>query len=110
MPPEIFEVANLKTLILSNNPISSIPKDIAKLKNLTNLQMNQCSLYDDGIPEEISALNLEELSLSGNALTSIKPLTCILSLKRLNASQNEILEIPLEVTPSIILDQQVEET
>ncbi len=97
IPKEIFEIENLHTLILSNNPVKMIPPEIASLKNLKSLHMASCELFDDSIPEQLSSLQLEELILSNNGLTNFDKLTGLFSLKRLNLSSNEILSLPADV-------------
>lgn len=97
IPPEVFGLANLKTLILSNNPIQTIPKEIGALKALKTLQVADCSLFDDSIPEELTTLPLEEITLTSNGLTNFELLTKIASLKKINLGGNDIVEIPTSV-------------
>lgn len=97
IPPEVFALSDLKTLIISNNPVQAIPKEIGNLKSLKTLQAADCSLFDDSIPEELVTLPLEELTLTSNGLTNFELMTKIASLKRLNLGGNDIVEIPQSV-------------
>jgi Leucine-rich repeat (LRR) protein len=97
IPPEVFALTGLKTLILSNNPLKTISKEISALKSLKTLQMADCGLFDDSLPEEITTLPLEELTLTSNGLTNFELLTKITSLRRLNLAGNDIVEIPASV-------------
>ena len=100
IPAEVFALTGLKTLILSNNPLKSVSKEIGALKSLKVLQMTDCGLFDDSIPEEITSLPLEELTLSSNGLTTFELLTKLTTLKRLNLAGNDIVEIPVSVKPT----------
>lgn len=97
IPPEVFTLTGLKTLILSNNPLQSIPKEIEALSQLKTLQLADCSLFDDSLPEELYKLPLEELTLANNGFTKFDEITRIESLKRLNLAGNDILTIPESV-------------
>ena len=97
IPPEVWELTGLKTLILSNNPLQKIPKEIAALKSLKVVQLADCSLFDDSFPEEIMTLPLEELTLTSNGITDFSLMTKIPTLKRLNLAGNDIVEIPVTV-------------
>lgn len=97
IPIEVFSLVDLKTLILSSNPLQNIPKEIGNLKSLKTLQLADCSLFDDSIPEEITSLPLEEITLTSNGLTNFELLVKISTLKRLNLAGNDIVEIPITV-------------
>jgi len=106
IPPEIFDIPNLHTLILSDNQIETIPPQISKLKNLKNLQLASCGIFDDGLPQELATLPLEELSLASNGLNTIDLLTRIPTLKKLNLQSNDILTIPATVARINPLDRR----
>lgn len=97
IPAEVFGVKNLKTLILSNNPLSEISPNIAELQELRSLHMGDCQLTTELFPKEFGSLKLEELNLAQNMLTDIQFLTGIKTLKRLNLMGNELLDLPVEV-------------
>ena len=109
IPEEVFGLTGLKTLILSNNPLQKIAQEIGSLQSLKTLQMAECNLFDDSLPEEITKLPLEELTLTSNGLTSFDLLTQIPTLKRLNLASNDILTIPSSVLLHLTVDQQFEE-
>lgn len=93
----MFKIQGLKTLILSNNPLQKIPSEISLLTQLQILQLADCSLFDDSLPEELTTLQLEELTLANNGLTKFDLVTKIVSLKRLNISGNDVMTLPQDV-------------
>lgn len=97
IPAEVFTVKNLKTLILSSNPLSEISPSIAQLQELRSLHLGDCQLTSEIFPKEFGSLKLEELNLAHNMLTDIQFLTSIKCLKRLNLMGNELLDLPVEV-------------
>ena len=75
IPKEIFELKNLKKLILRNNKIKTIPSDIENLKRL------------------------ETLDLSGNNISNFYAKICTLkNLKILNLNNNLVKSIPLQIS------------
>lgn len=103
IPEEVFSLVDLKTLILSNNPLQTIPKQIEALSKLRILQLADCSLFDDSLPDELLKLPLEELTLANNGFTNFDKLTKIETLKRLNLASNDILSVPESVNYYLIL-------
>eukprot|EP00331_Platyophrya_macrostoma_P013906 CAMPEP_0176422218 /NCGR_PEP_ID=MMETSP0127-20121128/9613_1 /TAXON_ID=938130 /ORGANISM="Platyophrya macrostoma, Strain WH" /LENGTH=268 /DNA_ID=CAMNT_0017803047 /DNA_START=14 /DNA_END=820 /DNA_ORIENTATION=+ len=98
IPAEVFELTNLTTLILSFNPLESIPAEIKNLVNLETLHIANCGLYDNQIHDNLWELSkLRELDISKNKLTRIKNLTKLTGLTRLDASQNELIEMPDDI-------------
>jgi len=99
VPAEVCKLSNLKTLILSNNPLKTIPLEIGELKSLQILQLSSCDLFDESIPAEVwkGLTLLEEINLSNNGLTNMEPLMDLVGLKRVNLSNNELLKIPVSV-------------
>ncbi|OGC77574.1 MAG: hypothetical protein A2Z27_00115 [candidate division Zixibacteria bacterium RBG_16_50_21] len=82
VPPEVFELTGLTSLILNHNKLNVIPKEISTLQQLTELQIHGNRLT--ALPEELSKLSkLEKLGLSTNALTAIPPV--IFKMKALHA-------------------------
>ena len=102
IPAEVFGVKNLKTLILSNNPLSEISPNIAELQELRSLHMGDCQLTTELFPKQFGSLKLEELNLAQNMLTDIQFLTGIKTLKRLNLMGNELLDLPVEVIHCLV--------
>jgi len=97
LPPEIAELKNLTTLELFGNQLTSLPPEIAGLTNLTTLYLfgNQLT----SLPPEIAELkNLTALDLSRNQLTSLP--SEIVELKNLTAldlSDNQLTSLPPEI-------------
>lgn len=117
IPPEIFELKNLKSLNLRNNKISNIPPEITRLKrlekldisnnNISNFYANICRLkklqvlnFNNNkiktIPIQINLLSeLRKLSLSGNYINSLpKQMAGLKKLRSINISKNPINNFP----------------
>ena len=100
IPPQVFTILSLHTLILSQNPIQSIPAEIKNLKKLKILHLVKCELTDDSIPVDIKDTNIEDIDISYNNLSSLSNILSIASLKKLSARHNDILSIqPSDVRP-----------
>ncbi len=70
VPKELGNLSKLKTLILSVNNLPSIPKELGNLSKLTHLELHHNRLTS--IPKELGNLSkLTYLNLGGNYLTSI---------------------------------------
>ena len=120
IPDEIFTYKNLQKLILRNNKIRSIPKEISQLKrlkmidlsnnridvlyapifsltNLETLYLNQNHIKS--IPTQVGQLKkLRRISISGNRLTSLpKEFINLTNLEFLNISFNPFNHFPLEI-------------
>ena len=68
LPPALFSIDNLQTLEISENPINSLPEEIAKLTKLRKLFCLHCGLTV--LPDFLGSLAyLEELRMSVNAIT-----------------------------------------
>lgn len=101
LPESLFELTNLKVLIISGNPLVNLPAQLANLTNLQTLHASNCDLEDGCIPEELYAAlpNLVELNIAQNHITSIQGIfNGFPNLKRVNMSQNEILSLPEDET------------
>ncbi len=97
IPHEIFNLKNLKTLILRSNNIKHIPNKIVKLTSLTELD-----LYDNllsKIPHEIFNLkNLKTLRLVRNNIKHIpSKIVELTNLTDLDLYDNLLSEIPDEI-------------
>ena len=95
IPPQVFELLDLKVLILSSNPLRRIPSEIGCLTQLKTLHLVNCELGDEGLPEELYSLqNLEELNLGMNHLNEVEGLLSRFEkMARLNLSNNDVLSI-----------------
>ncbi|MFZ4729681.1 MAG: leucine-rich repeat domain-containing protein, partial [Pseudanabaena sp.] len=94
IPQEIFQLTNLKELLVAYNQITAIPDEIANLANLTTLDINRNQITV--IPDEIAQLsNLNWLSLSNNQITAIPDaISNLANLTTLDLSNNQITVIP----------------
>jgi Leucine-rich repeat (LRR) protein/GTPase SAR1 family protein len=123
IPDQVFELEWLTELIITNdlesntqkntkltsepNVLVSIPKDIARLKDLKKLRIGAAGTSPWAITDisPLSALkSLEELNLSGNRIIDIDPLIELNQLTVLDLSQNEIEYIPPFNSPLKTLD------
>jgi internalin A len=103
IPAEVFDLTNLKTLLLSFNSIYEISDPIFQLENLSHLDLSYNQLHD--FPEVTKdQKKLQYLNLSGNKLSDL-PATIIKfsSLRDLNLSQNNFERIPEPVYKMISL-------
>ena len=102
IPPELFDLTNLRVLNLSGNEelTGEIPSQIANLANLTGLVLKDNNLTGE-IPPEIGKLtNLRVLYLHGNQLAGAIPPTLgnLLRLRGLDLNGNQLVgEIPAEL-------------
>jgi len=69
LPPEIYQLKNLKRLYLQGNSLTSLPPEISQLTNLQELVINDNRLRV--LPPELGQMtNLKFLYLPGNRLSS----------------------------------------
>ncbi|MEA5260836.1 leucine-rich repeat domain-containing protein [Arcicella aquatica] len=85
---------SVKKLIIKHKNYKSIPKDIFKYSNLTELTLHNTNIKR--IPKEIQYLqNLEYLNLSYNRIRRVDPsITKLKKLKLLNLSNNNLKQLP----------------
>ncbi len=97
LPQLISKFENLRTLILDDNNLATLPKDFENLRNLTKLYLAGNNLTN--IPESICKLTtLNYLTLNDNQLAVIPQNIANLSnLVYLNLRNNHLLNIPNEV-------------
>ncbi|MBC1294859.1 leucine-rich repeat domain-containing protein, partial [Nostoc sp. UCD122] len=93
-PEAIAKLTNLTQLDLNGNRITQIPEVIAKLTNLTQLHLSSNKITQ--IPEVIAKLtNLTQLHLDGNRITQIPEVIAKLTnLTQLHLDGNRITQIP----------------
>ena len=97
MPPEIAQLAALKTLSLNRNQLTALPPEIAQLTALQSLLLNDNQLT--ALPPEIGQLTaLQGLYLTGNQLTALPPeIAQLTALKTLFLSRNLLTVLPPEI-------------
>lgn len=93
-PAELFDVAGLTTLYLSDNSLREIDPAVYSLDKLTYLNLDRNSITN--IPEGVSRLkSLKWLRLNDNNLTGLpKDMGELKNIKRLYLSKNELTEVP----------------
>ena len=117
LPPEIGNLTNLRSLVLSFNDLTVLPAEIGNLTNLVNLYLNNnqlmvlpprigklsslqyLNLRDNrlmGLPREIGNLTLlTDLDLRSNQLTELSPqLGTLIERGIVNVSGNPLTELP----------------
>ncbi|MDV3351612.1 COR domain-containing protein [Leptothoe sp. LEGE 181152] len=94
VPKELGQLTNLTRLYLSQNQLTSVPKELGQLTNLMVLYLSQNQLTS--MPKELGQLtNLMVLYLSQNQLTSVpKELRQLVNLTWLDLSQNQLTSVP----------------
>nr|MBW4451109.1 leucine-rich repeat protein [Spirirestis rafaelensis WJT71-NPBG6] len=94
IPEAIAKLTNLTQLDLYNNKITEIPEAIANLTNLTQLVLYNNQITE--IPEAIANLtNLTQLVLYNNQITEIpEAIAKLTNLTQFDLSGNQITEIP----------------
>lgn len=94
---EIGQLADLESLILSDNSLDALPPEFGNLTKLTELCLSRNALEE--FPNAILGLTgLRELELDGNLLKAIPSSIGKLSnLEMLNIGENELSEIPPEI-------------
>jgi Leucine-rich repeat (LRR) protein len=97
LPPEIWEMTNLKGLYVNGTSLTSLPSAIGNLTNLESLTLRNTSLAT--LPPEIGNLtNLRSLDLSGTSITSLPPeIGNLTNLQILNLSETNITSLPPEI-------------
>ncbi|KAL5016200.1 hypothetical protein ScPMuIL_005789 [Solemya velum] len=99
VPPEIGILTKIKYLDLSNNSLSSFPPDVASLPCLHTLNVGMNCLTEFPPVGEIKSLHV--FRISHNKLTSLPEGLCsskLIHLSEISASNNQITELPVEVS------------
>lgn len=91
LSPSILLLNTIKDLLLNNNEIESIPREIYKLKNLEKLNLSHNKLRN--IPPELGrTVSLKELYLNDNFISSVPmELGTLYNLEILNLSNNPLI-------------------
>jgi uncharacterized protein YwqG len=107
LPAEVLRLSELRELTIVNSssyvpeprklPLSSLPDDIASLKNLTSLHISGARL--EHLPESLGELeSLQNLCVAHCCLqTTPDSVWQLPSLKNLNFSNNQLRDIPAEI-------------
>lgn len=98
IPCGVFELINLKHLILSNNEITIISSDIVKLKKLISLELQHNNLIY--VPEDNNNFSVEHMIIpllknhSNNSKVFPIELYGLINLTSLDLSNNILLSVP----------------
>jgi len=90
IPPELFELTHLTTLILSRNSLKNI-QGLEKLTNLIELHLSSNKLSNINSINKL--INLTALYLSSNRLNDIEALSNLTNLNTLYLSSNNLTSI-----------------
>ncbi|XP_078582820.1 uncharacterized protein LOC144865745 [Branchiostoma floridae x Branchiostoma japonicum] len=122
IPPNVFSIKEVEILDVSDNPIGSIPVNIASLSNLTEMRAKGCDLREVSgnvsrctylrkidfsrnphiatLPATMKQLRyLKCVALSGCELTSLpKNLTILATIETLDLSKNALQSLPSDIS------------
>ncbi|CAO1305307.1 unnamed protein product [Diamesa tonsa] len=88
----------LKSVLITNSSLKTIPHDVFYgVSNIENISLAMNGLTDVSINIFAQQINLQNIDLSQNNLTSFKHGNLPISLKMLNLSHNQILDIKSDV-------------
>lgn len=117
VPAEIQGLLNLKTLIVASCELTSLV-DLRQMSRLVDLQASNNSLGNgslEGFPQSIercdlsvnifvsfplelaTMVNLKELNLSGNSISTVDGISVLSQLTLLYLDNNRLAELPLEI-------------
>lgn len=98
LPEEIFNIKNLKKLVIYNCNLQSIPEMVFNLTNLEGLTLQNCRITEIS-PNIVKLINLKELNLSNNKISIVpKLIENLKNLKKLYLSYNQITNLDLNYT------------
>jgi internalin A len=98
LPPEIWELKNLRRLSLINNKLTQLPPEIGQLTKLTQLYLSTNQLTS--LPSEIGKLGkLTYLDLASNLISQLPPeIGSLISLTNLDLRNNQLSSLPKKFT------------
>ena len=97
VPPEVFQLTELRELNLGRNQLTEIPENIYKLSNLQRLYLNNNRLT--ALPQRIGTLkNLQLLDLDRNRIEALPPeIGMLINLEVLSMWDNELSDLPDDI-------------
>jgi len=96
LPADLGRLANLTELIVSHNSLTTLPAEVGLLVNLKALEAEANCL--DALPAELEkCTKLEVLNVTGNALTSLSMLGAMVEMKSLLASNNQLTKLDFTI-------------
>jgi Leucine-rich repeat (LRR) protein len=103
-PPELTEMAGLRSISLSHNSIADVPESIGKLVMLEHLELGDNKLKV--LPQEVGHLKaLVSLGLRENRLRELpREIGNLHRLEGLDLSDNHLTDVPEEVSHLIALE------
>jgi internalin A len=97
LPPELFELTELRVLWLSDNQLTSLPPEFGALRQLQRLRLDRNQLA--ALPAEFGELTeLRELMLHTNQLTNLpEAFWQLIQLRFLSLGGNQLAELPVAI-------------
>jgi len=98
LPADLGKLLNLTELIVSHNSLTTLPAEVGTLVHLKALEAEANCL--ETLPAELSnCTKLEVIQVTGNKLKSLAPLSTLVEMRMLYASNNELeaLDFTIEV-------------
>ncbi len=94
LPPQLFELRELRELYIQNNGLTVLPGEIGKLTKLEKLDASNNQILQ--VPKNIALLgSLEELDLSDNQISSLpREMGQLQSLRRIDLGKNRLTGLP----------------
>lgn len=99
---DLLEMANLKTVNLNGEKEISSFDPLRRLTQLQSLSLDGCNLTDGKFSQICNIIWLSSLSVQNNGLTTLAPISSMLSLTELDASGNQIKTVPSLARLSIL--------
>jgi Leucine-rich repeat (LRR) protein len=92
VPKELAKLTQLKELDLGGNQLTEVPKGLEKLTQLRYLELSANQLTE--VPKVLEKLTqLKELNLYSNGLASVKGLEKLTQLKNLTLADNQLTDV-----------------
>lgn len=93
--PSLASFTSIKVLIVSHNQLTAFPKEISTLVSLKVLNAGYNEITHEGLPAEFFELiNLKQLHLNNNKLSSLDRFESLYNLELLNLGHNSISDLP----------------
>lgn len=92
IPEFVFQASNLEILVLDDNQITELPKQLQKLTHLKRIYWRNNALNDSRV-KVVKLKGIEKLDLSGNHLDRLPPIQRIQGIKELVLENNQFEKI-----------------
>jgi signal transduction histidine kinase len=104
-PAEILRLPNLRMLLLNQNRLSSLPRDLGRLSRLSELELNY-NEFTVFPPEILELAALNELELSGNRIAVLPDeIGRLAQLTEIELLDNQLAALPAAVASLVHLEE-----